>query len=197
MRTAVGLLAATICIPVIAAGSTISWRGGGISLQFEPAGLRGSRDGVRPLRAQSTVVEDVAFHPPIGVSARSPWGACAGANGSNDANGVCRDYLPVTGNSTGNSGEEDFPLNPKGWEGDSEEEIWSNAVPGQSNEELVTSAFVPDSSDLVGELDADELGSLSEIAGEGYIGEAPEPSTMLLMGGGLFALGYYRRKRNG
>ena len=118
-------------------------------------------------------------------------GACASANGSNNSSGVCRDNLLVTGKKPG---DKDVPLDWNGWE-DDEKEVWPNDTPGQSDDDLVASDFVPPS-DVVGGPDADQLGGTGEIVGENPLGDAPEPSTMLLMGGGLFALGFYRKKRS-
>lgn len=198
IRTALGLLAAATCVPVIAiaatmgvAGASSSGRvGDAVSLQFEPHGSRGDAVSVR---AQRDAGEAVEFEPSSGTSSRSPMGACASANGANNASGVCRDTLLGTGK---HSGGKDFPLDFNDWESDNEEDVWPDTLPGQSSEDVVISAFVPASSDSIGELDADDLGGAGEIGGENNIGDVPEPSTVLLMGGSLFALGYFRKKRS-
>ncbi len=180
MKTALGILAAAICVPGNA--STIGGTGGAIALQFEPHYLRAWRDEARPLRPQATVEgENVAFDPP---TVTSP------STGS-------RTPLPVT---VGNFTDKDVPANPKGWEGgpdswgsEDEGDIWSDP-PGQSNEEAV---LVPERSGAEGGLDPrDGLATPRDIDGDGNLGEAPEPSTVLLMGGALVGLGLLRKKRN-
>ncbi len=181
MRTALSVLLAATCIPVIALGSTISGgSGGNISLQLEPYD-RGSRDVVRPVRAQGAAGGDVAFDPPSAAAPSSPMVTCATATGVRNSNGACGNYLPVTGDP----GTEDFPPNPNDWEDDSAEEIVSDAA-----------ASSLDGSDLPGEPDAGALGSPGEIGGGSDLAEAPEPSTILLMAGSLVALGYFRPTRN-
>jgi hypothetical protein len=166
-KAALGVLAAAICIPGIAGASTIGGTGGAIALQFEPSDLRAWRGDARPLRPQAPVVgEDIAFNPPTVTSPASP-----------PPTGGVRNPLPVTG---GDIPDVEAPPNPNG----SEDDV---VTPGQTPGEA---AIIPE-----GPVGPNELGRPSAIGGEGNIGEAPEPSTVLLMGGALVGLGLLRKKR--
>lgn len=178
-RMAVGVLAGVMCIPALSDASMIGGTGGTISLQFEPQQIRAWRDDGRPQRPVGDLAGAAAFDPPSVSSPSGPTDVC-GAGG-------CGDGLPVTGNYGGQA----LPPTTNGWEGGSRDEIFSDAAPGQSNEDLVISTLLPESSD-----GNNSLGSPTGFGGDGDIGEAPEPSTVLLMSGALLGLAVLRKKRN-
>ena len=200
-RITLGVVVAATCVPMIAAGSTIRIGSGGssdrISLQIAPDGAPGERGrtrSVRELRAPvglADLDETIVLSPP-----RSPRGECSSASQSNNSNGDCRDILEWTGN--GRPDDTEIPIDPVGdqRQGNTPQDVWNDAAPGQSDEDFVADQVDKENGAAVGNLGDEEVRP-HDVRDENDIAEAPESSTMLLMGGALFALGYYKKKRNG
>ena len=149
---------------------------------------------MRELRAPvglADLDETIVLSPP-----RSPRGECSSASQSNNSNGDCRDILEWTGN--GRPDDTEIPIDPVGdqRQGNTPQDVWNDAAPGQSDEDFVADQVDKENGAAVGNLGDEEVRP-HDVRDENDIAEAPESSTMLLMGGALFALGYYKKKRNG
>lgn len=197
IKITLGVLVAATCVPMIATGSTIRIGAGGgsdrISVQIAPdeGGRTRSMRDRRAAVAVPQLDETIVLSPP-----RSPRGACSSASKSGNSNGDCRDILEWTGN--GQPDDTEITLHPVGGqgEGNTPQDVWNDAAPGQSDEDFVADQVDKENGGSVGNLGDEEVRPRDGRDGDD-IAEAPEASTMLLIGCGLFTLGYFKKKRNG